>query len=141
MNANIEFLNYIYQNCEMGTKSISEILEIVKEKDITKILKEQLKDYKMIKKEVEKKIKEYGKTPKDISKLTSIQTTVMIQVNTFLDASANHIKEMLIKGSNMGIKQINENLDKYKDADKSIIDIAKRLLKIEENNLDRLNSI
>lgn len=141
MNENVEFLNYIYQNAEMGAKGISDLIKHVVDKDLKKLLNEQLKDYEIIKKEAKNKIKEHNETPKGISKTRRIQSYLMIKINTLWSASRHHVAGMLIKGSKLGIMQINEKIDQYKNADKKIIDIAYRLLKIEMNNLEELEKI
>ena len=65
MNANIEMLNYIYKNAQMGQNSINHLLDIVKEDSKFKnLLESQLKEYKNIFNTAEKALTDYAYEPK-----------------------------------------------------------------------------
>ena len=50
-----------------------------------------------------------------------------------------HEEEMLIQGSNMGIIDAVKRINQYeKEAEKEVTALMKRLLKFEENNVERL---
>ena len=64
----------------------------------------------------------------------------MINMQTLSDKSPSHIAEMLMVGSNMGIINAIKNLKKYEHADKESLKLLKRLLRFEENNVQRLKA-
>ena len=45
MNGNAELLNFIYQNAEMGEEGASKVLEVAKEEEFSKVLREQVSGY------------------------------------------------------------------------------------------------
>lgn len=136
MNGNIEFLNYIYQNSGMGKDTIKQLIEISKNEEYKKVLQCQLEGYKEIHNIAEKKIEELNKEAKDINVFSKVSSYIMININTLMDKSPSHISEMLIQGSTMGIVDITKRINEYPNADKDIIDLANKLLKFEQNNVE-----
>lgn len=137
MNTNIEMLNYIYQNAQMGQDTITQLIKITEENnDFKELLEKQKNEYKDIFDQCDKYINKMNSEPKGIGKMAEFSTYFMINIKTITDKSPSHISEMLMQGSVMGIIEIRKNLKKYQEADQSILDLGKRLLKIEEHNLD-----
>ena len=139
MSANIELLDYIYQNSEMGTNTISQLMEINKSEEFNKHLEAQWDEYKSINDEAKRLLNESGVNEKGISSFDKIKTYLMVNMQTLTDASVSHIAEMLIIGSNMGVIEAIKKNHEYKEkADKDIIQLMDRLKVFEENNVQRL---
>lgn len=138
MNSNIEFLDYIYQNAEMGKSTISELIDIVQDEPYRKNLESQLKEYTEIFDITNNKIKDTQESSKGIGTLTKITSYIMINIKTLTNKTPSHISEMLIQGSTMGIIDITKRLKQYKDATQDIKDIANRLLKFEQQNVEEM---
>jgi len=138
MNENIEMLNYIYQNAEMGKTTIDQILKEVEELQFRDVLKEQLKDYQYVVNKCDTLLIESGKLPKGIDAMPKIMSYIKIKFDTLKDDTPSHIAEMIINGSTMGITEITKNLNKYNQVDNSTKDLASRLLKIEQDNIEAL---
>ncbi len=138
MDENIEMLNYIYQNAGMGKITTQQILKEVKDLEFKDILEEQLKDYKYVVSRSETLLNEEGKLPKDIDTMPKIMSYFKIKMDTLKDDTSSHIAEMMMQGSNMGVIDITRNLNKYDNIEDSIKDLASRLLKIEQDNIEAL---
>lgn len=137
MNANVEFLNYIHQNAEMGQDSINKLLEILKDSDFKNLLNSQFNEYKEIFDESEKILNEIDKEAKGVNKRQKRETELMISMKTLTNKSADHIAEMLMKGSLMGVIQSIRRLKQYTgQVNPEITMLAQRLLNTEERNLD-----
>lgn len=138
MNENQEMLNYIHQNAEMGQDSINKLLEIVDEdSEFKQLLQSQFNEYKIIFDESEKLLNDMNKDAKGINKLQKMETYMMINMKTMRDKSPDHISEMLMQGSTMGIVQIIRRIKKYDGiVDRQIINLGKKLLETEQRNLD-----
>ena len=59
-------------------------------------------------------------------------------MNTILNTSTSHIAELMIRGSNRGIIDMNKTLNRYPDAKGSAVELAKELMDFEEKNITRL---
>ena len=136
MNGNVELLNYIHQNSEMGQDTIKQLVGISKDEEYKKMLQSQLEEYKMIYDTTDKKIKELNKQSKDINVFSKASTYFMVNLNTLVNKTPSHISEMLIQGSTMGIIDITKKIKEYPNVDKEILDLANKLLKLEQNNVE-----
>lgn len=138
MNGNVELLNYIYQNSEMGQDTLKQLIGMVKDNVFKENLEAQLNEYREIFNISDSKLKEVNKEAKGINVLTKVSTYITINFNTLIDKTPSHISDMLIRGSTMGIVDITKNLKKYNDADKEIVDLGNRLLQFEQINIEEL---
>jgi len=136
MDKNVEFLNYIYQNAEMGKDTINQLIGISEDEEYKKMLRSQLQEYKMIYDSTNEKLKELNKEAKDINAFSKLSTYGMINIKTLANKSPSHISEMLIQGSTMGIVDLTKKLKEYADADKEILALANKLLQLEQNNVE-----
>lgn len=140
MNGNVELLNYIYQNSQMGTDTIKQLLEIVEDAKLKSQLQSQYNEYKEIHETARNLLNRNGYDEKGLSAFEKIRTYLMINMETLTDRSASHIAEMMIIGSNMGIIDAIKNIRKYKDAEPEILSLMETLKAIEENNMISLRA-
>ena len=138
MNNNIEFLNFISKNSEMGFSSIKDLFDEVDSEEFREILKKQRQKYEEIYNEASELIDNYDEEQKGVTSMEKFTSYIMIKMNLLTDKSINHIAEMMIKGSNMGIIDIRKKLNTYKDIDKRVKKLGEKLLETEENNIEEL---
>ncbi|NWL86603.1 hypothetical protein DMN77_03190 [Paenibacillus sp. 79R4] len=136
MNGNVELLNYIHQNAEMGKNTIGQLIGISEEEEYKKLLQTLLQEYKSIYDRTDKKLKEVNKVAKNINSFSKASTYIMINLKTLTNKTPSHISEMLIQGSTMGIIDLTKKLKEYADADQEILALANQLLKLEQNNVE-----
>lgn len=140
MNGNAELLNYIYQNSQMGTETLRQLMDIAEDSVFRSQLQDQFEEYKKINSECKKMLEDRGYDEKGIGSMEKISAYLTINMKTLMNKSSSHIAEMLIQGSNMGIIDAIKNIRKYKEADKDIIKLMEDLLKHEEKNVNDLKS-
>ena len=138
MHENREFLNFIYQNAEMGITTLPRLLEAVTEDSLRGHLREQLRDYTEIAQQAERLMAEQGGSVKEVGTVQKMGAEMMTAMQTMKDDSPSHVAELLIKGSNTGIIEIQRHLNQYTQADPRIIGLAERLERVEQRNLDSL---
>lgn len=141
MNGNTELLNFIYQNAQMGIETISQLLDIIEDKEFKERLNLQLTEYKVANDNAKKLLNDNGHDEKGISAFEKLRAYLMINMQTLTDKSSSHVAEMLIIGSNMGVIQAIKKLKRYRDAEKNILSLMDKLLKTEENNIVELKKI
>ena len=139
MSADAEMLNFIYQNSQMGVETLNQLIPMIDNEAFKKRIEAQLKGYEQIHEEAKKLLNRHGYDEKGIGALEKIMAYLMIDMKTLMDKSSSHIAEMLIQGSNMGIIDAVKRINQYeKEAEKEVTALMKRLLKFEENNVERL---
>ena len=142
MNEEVEFLEYIYQNAKMGIESIGRLIKSRNKDDkLDEIFKEQLNDYNKIANSARGMLKRRNRKTKEIGVMSKIATYMTIKMNLSKENPDKEAIDMVMKGSRMGIDQINKHLQEYKIKSKSVMNIANRLISIEQNNLLKLSKI
>ena len=136
MSASTELLDYIYKNAGMGVESIGKLLEETENDDFKSFLSEQYADYKNICNSCEDVAKDKSHTLKDLGTFSKLETDMMIELKTLGDKTPDSMTGMLMQGSIMGIVQSIRRIKQYEsDCDSEVKNIAQKLLKIEERNI------
>lgn len=139
MDANTEMLNYVCQNAEMGQKTLSKLVNIADTNNsFSELLNSQLSEYKQIYDTAWQKIKEKGENPKDSPALKNAGAYLMLDLKTMGGKTdPDHISEMLIQGSTMGVIELTRRMREYEgQTAPEVNDLAGRLLATEQRNID-----
>ncbi len=132
-NDNIIFLNLIYQNAEMGLIGIDAVIDKVEDEKVAKLISEQRAEYENICDEAKKILLDYGAKEEEIGKLQKISSKIMSEMMSF-NKDDKDIVKLMMEGNEKGVIAIQEKLNKYKDQDSEIVNLAKKLLATEEHN-------
>lgn len=117
---------------KMGVASIDEVLDQVCSEKFRQCLTECKNKHESLKNEIQTLLAQYcdcGKEPDPIAKGMS---WIKVNVKMGIDDSDKTIADLMTDGCNMGVKSLNQYLNKYKAADETSKDIAKRLINLEE---------
>ena len=137
MNANTELLNFIYQNSQMGTETLKQLIEITEDTDFQDFLQKHLEGYERFHKEARQMLNENGCDEKGLGTFDKVKTYLMVNVQTMKDRSVSNIAGMLINGSTMGIIDAVKKLHQYeKETEKSVRKLMEDLQKFEEKNIE-----
>ena len=134
-NNNVEILNLIYKNAEMGFIGIDTVIPKITSEKVAKLVKEQRKEYKNICKSVEELMKHYDSEVTGVSKPKEVMSKIMSEMMT-LGADDTKIVKMMMTGNERGIVELQEKLNMYHDLDAEVEELAKKLLETEEHNRD-----
>lgn len=141
MNENIELLNYIHEDSQMGITSLTTPIRKLNNKDnkIKKIVEAELKGYEQFQKDSEKLLKKYKVEIMDASMMAKTMSTMKLNFEVMKDNSDAKITDILTKGFAMGTIDMNKKIDAYKDdAEKDILKLAQNFLKFQNENIEIL---
>ena len=141
MDETNELLEYIYQDCEMATTTLTELLKQLQGKDnkIKRTVEDILKEYESYLKESKKLLKAHKIKPKKMGMMAKMGAKTGIKNNVKNDNSDSKISDIVIQGLVMGIVDISKRIDDFeKEANKDIVNLANRLLKFQENSVEKL---
>ena len=138
MNADVEFLNYVYQNSQMGIDTLEQLLEITEDEKLQTYLEKQIEGYRKFHNEARDILNRSGYDEKGLGTFEKIRTYLMVNLQTMADDSTYHIAKMLIQGSTMGVTSLTRQIRDYDGEDTEVLDFAKKQLKREEKNIDEL---
>ena len=129
----IKLLRECDAGIKMGVSSIKDVISYVTSEELRTSLSDCVTSHEQLKTELQTLLDQYhddGKSPAPMAKSMSwIKTNVMMTMNRS-DAT---ISDLMTDGCNMGVKSLSRYLNQYKAADERSKDIAKRLIKLEDD--------
>lgn len=141
MSKEVEFLNFIFKNAEMGIIGIDDVLNVLEDADFADMLNRQKQEYENILKKAKEILKCYGKDTKENSGLSKVRSNIMVKMGSMMDSSVSNFAKMMMEGTNKGIIEIQEKINNFNVEDEEIIELAKKLLATEERNLEDFKSL
>lgn len=141
MDENVELLEYIYKNAEMGMYTITELLKNLnnKENKIKIVAEKELKEFEEFYKDSKKLLNKNNAPFKKNGTLTKMSASMGIKMETMKDNSDASIAHMLIQGITMGTVEIESKIENYKNVvNKTNLDLAKKYLKTLQNQIEEL---
>ena len=143
MNENMELLNFVYENAEMGVHTLNNLSDILRKKDnkIKGLIEDELKEYNNYIKEKEKKKKKNKLEYKKTNMMSKISSKMGIAMETMKDNSDPAIASMVIEGLTMGIVEMETKIESYKKiVDKKILKLSNKFLKFQEEEIEKLKT-
>ena len=143
MNENMELLNFVYENAEMGVHTLNNLSDILRNKDnkIKGLIEDELKEYNNFLKESEKLLKKNKLGYKKTNLMSKISSKMGIAMETMKDNSDPAIASMVIEGLTMGIVEMETKIENYKKiVDKKILKLSNKFLKFQEEEIEKLKT-
>ena len=124
---NQEALNAIYKTAQIGLASISNVASEVEHSALKEELSSEYEGYEKFISELSTFIVDKGYEKKEVNPMKKAFMWTSIKLNTLTDDSAGHVAQLMIKGTVMGITEIQELINSGDSLDSEIIDKAKEL--------------
>ena len=128
----IKLLRECDAGIKMGISSIDDVLGHVEDKGLYEKLSVCRDDHEALQRTIQELLGEYkdeGKNPNPIAKGMSWMKT---NVKLGMEAADSTIADLMTDGCNMGVKSLRKYLNQYKAADEESKNIAKKLIRLEE---------
>lgn len=128
----------IQRNTEMAMKAIDTISGKVYDDDLALQISRQSLKYAELYNEASKQLMAGKAERYQSNALTDAMLKTGIHYNTMLNTSTGHIAEMMIKGSNNGILEMEKVLKHNERAGERSTALAQQLIDVEQKNIKRL---
>ena len=128
----IKLLRECDAGIKMGTASIGEVLEKTTNEKLKKLLETCKEGHEKLKEEIQNKLEQCHYTGKDPNPMAQGMSWMKTNVKLAMDESDATIADLITDGCNMGVKSLSRYLNQYQAADEETKDIAKKLIKQEE---------
>ena len=132
----IELLRECDAGIQMGIGTLDEVKDHVESGDFRTQLDGYQREYAELQNEIQGLLHTYhdeGKDPNPVAKgMAWMKTNMTIAVNE----TDESIADIITDGCNMGIKSLNKYLNQYKAADERAKDFTKRLINLQERQLE-----
>ncbi|NCC86621.1 MAG: hypothetical protein EOM05_01970 [Clostridia bacterium] len=137
-NREVEFLNKVFENAQMGGESIGYLADKIEDPNMLSDLQTQHSQYSNLSSKASAQLAQYSQTPKSVSPIAQMGVWSGVKLNTLVNKSNDHIAEMMIQGSMMGVIDMSRTLREYSDIPKEAKNLGQDLIGIEENNVQRM---
>ena len=128
----IKLLRECDAGIKMGAASIEDVLEYVHDGTFRKLLTDCKSRHEKLEEEIQALLESFHDDGKEPNPMAKGMSWVKTNVKLVMDESDKTIAELMTDGCNMGVKSLNKYLNQYKAADEKTKDIAKRLIRLEE---------
>ena len=131
--SNSETLSEIYRNTQLAIQSISDILPEIEDENIKEEILREHEEYEKICAAATLIAKKNGQELKDPNPLKKAMMWSSIKMNTMTDKSTQHIADMMIQGTVMGITSLKKTqTDSRGLLDSEVDSLLKELISLEE---------
>ena len=141
MEKNVELLNVLYQNAEMGIVGIEDVIYKVHNQKLYKELESEKKEYQKIIKYVKRMLKAENGQSKPINILAKISSSLYSDMKLMKSESDKLIIKMMIEGSYKSIGILTTKKLEYENAELDIKDFLDSFIKILNRNISNLIKI
>lgn len=123
----------------MGAISIDRLAEYSRDDAFLNALRDQKREYLSINAAARDALCRAGCDEKGLGTLSKVKTYLMIDVQGLIDPTTQHLAEMMVVGSTMGIIDAKKNLRRYQGEDLGEAqDLMKKLCDLEERNVETM---
>lgn len=113
MTQDIEMLDYICKNAEMGRDNLSHILDKIEDAELHKCLVSQMEEYQKTYDSAYEMLDSLGHKPESAGVMAKTMAHLTSDVKTISDASPSKIAEMVIQGNTMGVTKMTKRIHEY----------------------------
>ncbi len=139
MTPSLSLLEDILKGATMGVVSIENLSNYVEDEQFSKVLIEELDEYRKIAIKAKEIIRKSGHEPIGLGKIPKKASAISIKLNIRYENSVAHFAQMMINGSTMGIDKLSRQIRRFSQkASEDALELAFELIKTELNNINSL---
>jgi len=134
----INLLNECNAGCKSGTNSMEQVQYYIENEKLKSIIDEYNDKHIKIGDECHQMLNLYHEEEKDPQVSAKAFSWISTKMKLVMNNDTHEIADIMIDGCNMGIKSVSEYKKKYKTASKESVDLAKKLIKTEQEFMNEL---
>ena len=128
----VKILRECDAGCKMGIASIDDVTDYVKDEKFKTLLSECKRGHEELANEIQEMLDEFHDDGKKTNPIAKGMSWIKTNMKLAMCESDATIADLMTDGCDMGVKSLSKYLNKYKAASEESKDIAKRLIKLEE---------
>ena len=137
-NDTVKLLRECNAGCKSATNSMEQVLRYLDNEDLKMLIDEYNDKHIKLGDECHQMLNELDEEEKDPDKMAKTFSWISTEVKLMMDGNSQKIAELMIDGCNLGIKSLSKYINQYKNASNESVDLAKRLIKIEQEFMNEL---
>ena len=127
-----------YRNTRMGREAINVIISKVEDDELALDLNRQACKFVQLEEKIQKEFQKAEEKAPEASFMNRTRLWSGIQMNTLLNASTEHLADMMIQGNARGITELMKTKHNNKASGSFANELAEELMDFEEENIERL---
>ncbi len=127
----IKLLRECDAGIKMGVKSIDDVIDRVKSRDLKDLLNACKDEHEKLDKELQEMLDCYRDEGKNPNFMAETMAKMKTEMKLHMEETDHTIADLMTDGCNMGVKSLNKYLNQYAAADEKSKDITKRLINLE----------
>ena len=133
-------LDESFRNAQMGREAINAVIGKVEDDDLALDLNRQACKFVQLEEKLQKEYQKAKEMPPEEKLLNRTMLWGGIQMNTLLNASTEHLAELMIQGNTRGITDLMKVVKSNKSVQKEYYELAQELMDFEEKNIEKLKA-
>ena len=134
----INLLKECNAGCKSATNSMEQVQSYIENEKLKSIIDEYNDKHIKIGDECHQMLNVYHEKEKDPQVSAKAFSWISTEMKLMMNNDDHKIADIMIDGCNMGIKSVSGYINKYKTADKDSVDLAKKLVKVEQEFMNEL---
>lgn len=131
-------LNGYYKNASVGIDAIESLLPQVKNENLSNELHKQMDYYKEQKSLINEQMLQNNVTPESQGTMAKFCTEMNIAFRSISGIDTHEAAKLMVQGTNMGIIEMLQTLNRYKNVPEKIQRQGKEMIRREEAYIERL---
>jgi hypothetical protein len=138
--ANAELLDKMYKNVKMGSDSMVNIMDKVRDDGLRQELTAELDEYEKYSNEISKRLYDCGVEPKEENLVTKLGAKMGMAMSTMTDTTTSHIAELVIKGATMGMTDMTAAIREAENTacSEDNLKLARNIADFEDSTVEKL---
>lgn len=138
MEENKNLLEEVYRATQMGLEGIRAITPKIEDTKLKKEVRREEAVYQKFISRAEEMLAAKGALPQTHDGVKKAMLWGSVQMNTLMDSSPEHMAELLINGTTMGIVDMTKKVSELGDSDAGARRLAEDFINFEEKNVEQL---
>ena len=138
-----ELLSEMYRNVTMGSENLAAVVPRIRDRELMQNVTGQLEQYAEFTNRTGELLSKRGVTPKEPTLMKKMMSRGGIMLNAMIDPSAEHIAQMIEKGTETGADQLQLKYERFRDrgCDSDALALCDDILKFERREIARANGM
>lgn len=134
----ISLLKEVNSGCKSATDSMEQVMQYVVDDNLRILISKYNEPHISIGDECHELLNQDDKDEKDPNIMAKAFSWFSTEVKLMINDDSHKIAQLMMDGCNMGIQSLSEYINKYMNASKESLALAKKLVKIEQDFMNDL---
>lgn len=134
----ISLLKECNAGCKSATNSMEQVKPYIQESDFNALIEKYNDMHVQLGDECHVLLNQYNEEEKDPHVMAKAFSWLSTEVKLMMKDDTHKIAKLMMDGCNMGIQSVSEYINKYQNASKETVSLAKRLVQIEQDFMNEL---